>query len=149
MSLINREQLEAQYAHAMAQRKHKCNETAITFIHHAMDFALLNRDEMTGEMKRWRKLAKQGNLKINKYNNETFTISDMKKTELNGKVWYCLVIQRYDENGEGQEGNIDPFGLMILGFMITGFMYAFDKAENRDAVYKYVMNGIDEDETDE
>lgn len=143
MTMINRERLEAQYANAMSQRKHKCNETAITFMHHAMDFALINIDEITGEMKRWRKLAKAGSLKIMKYNNKTFTISDMEKPELNGKVWHLFAIQRY-ENGKQLEGNIDPFGLMIFGYMLTGFVYAFDNAENRDAIYKYVMKGIDE-----
>jgi len=142
-TIITKEKLQDQYAHIMSVRKHKCNETAITWVHRAKEFSLLDRDEMTEQMKMWRKQAKAGELKIMKYNNKAFTINGMKKTELNGKVWHCLVVQGY--KGEVQEeGNLSPFGCLILGYLVTGMMYAFDKAENRDAVYSYIMKGIAE-----
>jgi hypothetical protein len=38
----------------------------------------------------------------------------------------------------------DPFGLFILGEMVSGYIYAFKTAQNRDAIYSYVMKDIEE-----
>ena len=133
--VITRPQMEDQYKHAMRQRKHKVGETAITFKHAANDFGLVNQIEMTEQMKSWRLLRKSGKIKIEEYNNKTQVIEDI-NTTLNGKKWYILVVQPTDEN---ENIAVDPFGLMILGYMVSGYIYAFDKEVNRDAVYKYVM----------
>ena len=133
--VITRPQMEDQYKHAMRQRKQKVGETAITFKHAANDFGLVNQIEMTEQMKSWRLLRKSGKIKIEEYNNKTQVIEDI-NTTLNGKKWYILVVQPTDEN---ENIAVDPFGLMILGYMVSCYIYAFDKEVNRDAVYKYVM----------
>jgi hypothetical protein len=131
--LITKEGMEAQYKHCMGMRKHKAGETAITFKHDACDFGMLNQAEMTEEMRRWRQLRKEGRIKIEEYNNKLRVIEGINST-LNGKKWYVLTIQPIKD-----EVAIDPFGLFVLGYMVSGYIYAFDKEENRDAVYKYVM----------
>jgi hypothetical protein len=131
MSLITREQIERQYQHALRVRKHRCGETAISFYHHLKDFALLNMDETKEQMKMWRKWVKNGEIEIIAHNN--------KNKEVNGKMWYCLVV-----NPKPNTADFDPFGLMVLGEMVSGYIYAFDKEHNRDAAYKYANRIKDE-----
>ena len=76
---------------------------------------------------------------MNKYNN--------KEAIVNGQTWYFLVVQPY-KNGKMVECAMDPFGLMILGEMVDGYVYAFKLKHNRDAIYSYVMKDVLDDVED-
>jgi hypothetical protein len=124
MSIITKEEVQRKYQHALSVRKHKCGETALTFNHHQKDFGLLNMDETKEQMKLWRTWIKEGKIEIIAHNNKT--------KDINGKKWYCLVV-----NPKPNNANFDPFGVMVLGELVNGFIYAFDKEVNRNAAFNY------------
>ena len=85
-----------------------------------------NNDELRTEMKNWRELKKKNILVIREGNNREF--------EINGRVYYTLVIQDNDD----ENNCIDELALGV-GFMVSGYVYFFVRKENRDAVFSYVM----------
>jgi hypothetical protein len=97
-------------------------------------FMRLNEVEMHGQMKLWRKSAKTGKVFMNDKNNIKVTASD-------GKVWHILVVQPCKEGDVHPDTGIDPCGLMVLGVMVSGNVYAYKSKENRDKVFSWVMKG--------
>jgi len=85
-------------------------------------------------MKLWRKIAKTGKLFINDKNNMKVTASD-------GKVWHILVVQPYKDGDVHPDANVDPCGMMVLGVMVSGYVYAYKSKKIRDKVYTWVMKG--------
>jgi hypothetical protein len=111
-------------------------DLAISYIHHAGQLSWFDKKEMTSQMKSWRKLAKEGKMKMGHYNNKT------KKTD-DGREWFFLVAQCYDPiTTKMKECNFDPLGLFVMGEMVSGYLYAFRNKENRDKVFEYVMKDI-------
>jgi hypothetical protein len=82
-----------------------------------------NEQELQGQMKLWKTMAKEGKIELLECNNKTF--------ELDGKKFYLLVIQ------PTKDCHYCPLALS-LGMMVSGFSYAFTRESNRDAVYQYV-----------
>ena len=109
------------------------NEVMMTFHYAVQAFNLYNKGQSQNQMKIWRKLAKDGKIKIMEYNNKTKII--------NGVEHFIFVVQPY-ENEKMTDCNFDPMGLMVLGEMVSGFVYLFKKKENRDVIYNYVMKNI-------
>ena len=140
MSYFTREQITTMFDDCLTKRVKKTGEVAITFNHNHKQFCLLNREEMDTQMKIWRKMRKDGGLKIKRYNSKT--------AEHNGKTYHFFVIQPY-ENGKMEECNFDPMGLFILGEMVSGYIYAFPNKANRDAVEKWVMGKYDDKEEEQ
>ena len=146
MSLLNREQVVAQFIETMKDRKANKNkvgdeaEIAFCFNHQHKQFALLNRGELNEEMKRWKKNRKAGITKIKRFNSKTANVK--------GTEYHFLVVQPY-KNGKMTQCNFDPMGLFIFGEMVSGFIYAFTNKANRDAVEKYVMGEYDNTQTTE
>jgi hypothetical protein len=137
MSHITQQAITKAFEMSLTQRVKKTGEVAITFNHQHEQFALLNREEMNGEMKRWKTLRKQGLIKMKRYNSKT--------AEYKGKSYHFLTLQPY-KDGKLCPCNFDPMGLFILGEMVSGYIYAFTNKANRDAVEKYVMGKYDETE---
>lgn len=86
----------------------------------------LNKEEITQEMKRWKKLRKEGKLKIYKENNKT--------VQVQGTTWYmmCMSVDEYD---------YDPIALMGLdneSYPLSGFCYFFKHEINRDMTANYI-----------
>ena len=107
----------------------------VFFWHHAnKEYCCGDKDEWSGEMKRFRKQRKEGTLTILEANNKTRVLGDSKKN----KTFYFMVIQDPDENKNPQ---CDPMGLAVKdgAFIVSGFIYAFKSKTNRDASYKYIM----------
>ena len=104
-------------------------ETFFYLNRRANDVMWGNNDELLGEMKSWRKLRKNGVVKIMDYNNRTVKIQ--------GKEWHVLVLQSTHDDDD----DIDPTGWGHDDglFLVTGFIYYFKSIQNRDATYKYVM----------
>lgn len=109
-------------------------DLALSFFHAAKEFYVLNKAELEEQMRTWRKLAKEGTVKMRAYNNKTQTAR--------GRTWHFLVVQSYHPNGEMMECNVDPFGLFVLGELVNGFVYAFTREANRNMVYEYVMKDV-------
>ena len=102
----------------------------------AGDWSMSNADEAGQQMILWRKLAKEGHIAMNDYNNKVVIVDGVK--------YYTLVTQGY------KNGRINPqdgfngwcIGAMAHGTMVSGAQYYYKSEANRDAVYAYVMKGI-------
>lgn len=129
--ILNRNDLARNYF-GMLQEKTK--DDICWFYHHTEHgIAVMNIEELQEQMRSWRKLALGGKIKIMDYNNKTRNIFN--------KEWHILVVQPY-EDGEQVPQNPDPVGCMLMGYMVSGYIYAFQKKENRDDVANYVMKGL-------
>jgi hypothetical protein len=117
----------------MLQEKTK-NDICWFYHHGAHDIGIMNIKELKEQMKTWRKLALGGKIKIMDYNIKTKNIFN--------KEWHIFVIQKY-EDGEHVPQNPDRAGCMLMGYVVSGYIYAFKKKENRDDVANYVMKGLD------
>jgi hypothetical protein len=131
MTTYHREQIENAFNNAF--NDWRPDEVMMTFYCARKRFNLYNKEVTQANMKIWRKLAKDGKIKIMEYNNKTKLI--------NGVEHYIFVVQPY-ENEKMTDCNFDPMGLMVLGEMVSGFVYLFKKKENRNAIYNYVMKNI-------
>ena len=109
------------------------NDIMMTFYCVEQAFSLYNKGKSQNQMKIWRKFAKDGKAKIMEYNNKTIIINDVEH--------YMFVVQPY-ENEKMTDCDFDPMGLMVLGELVSGFVYLFKKKENRDVIYNYVMKNI-------
>jgi hypothetical protein len=110
------------------------NEIMMCYIVARNCFSFYNKTNSLDQMKSWRKLAKDGKIKIAEYNNKT--------KKINGVEHYTLVVQEYAD-GEFSEANcLDPMGMFILGEMVSGYVYLFKSKENRDKTFEYVMKGV-------
>ena len=136
MSIITKDQIEYAYR---GWKHTTTNNDTVMFLHKEQYsihkcLSAMNNVEMAEQMKLWRKEAKKSKLVIRGCNNKQRTLED-------GMTWYFLVVQP-----EGLEDvGMDSLGLMLLGEMVSGFVYAFTRKANRDMVYEYVMRGIDEE----
>jgi len=111
----------------------KPNEICLSFIPNRGTSELFTNEIMKEQMKIWRKLAKQGKIKIMEYNNKTKMVNDVEH--------YTLVVQPY-KNDKMSDCDFDVMGLFCLGEMVSGYMYLFKNQKNRDTIYNYVMKNI-------
>ena len=98
------------------------------------NFSWFDKPTMNEEIKKWRKLAKQGKVKICKYNNMNF--------EYKGKTYYTLVIQFYKNEKMNENWCVMLAG--VFGIWLKGTGYCFRTQQNRDNIYNYVMKDISE-----
>jgi len=133
MSFYTKSQIQKQYNTAM--RLKSSSDLAIYFHHQQKEFHAMNKEELGFQMKDWRKQVKKGELTIRLGNNKTRTID--------GKDWHFLVIQPKDDS-KLENYSIDLFGALLLGFHVTGYIYAFENIKNRDMIYEYVMKDYKE-----
>ena len=130
--ILNRNDIARNYF-GMLQEKTK--DDICWFYHHKEHgIVIMNIKELQEQMRTWRKLALEGKLKIMDYNNKTKNVFN--------KEWHILVVQVY-QDGEQVPQNPDPAGYMLMGYLVSGYIYAFKKKENRDDVANYVMKGLD------
>jgi len=129
--IINKNEMARKYIHLLKEKTKE--DICWTYIVSERLLGVLNIKESQQQMKEWRKMALQGKLKIMDYNNVTKNIFN--------KEWHILVVQSY-EDGEHVPQNPDPVGCMLMGYMVGGYIYAFQKKENRDDVANYVMKGL-------
>jgi len=129
--IIHRNDMARKYIHMLKEKTKE--DISWTYIVSKREIGVMNIKETQQQMKEWRKLALQGKLKIMDYNNKTKNIFN--------KEWHILVVQPY-EDGEQVPQNPDPVGCMLMGYIVSGFIYAFQKKENRDDVANYVMKGL-------
>jgi len=101
------------------------NEIVFTFIQSHSVIGWLNKAEITQEMKRWKKLRKDGKLKVYKENNQTVLIQ--------GKEWYMICLTA--------DTGFDPIALLGLDdkqILMSGFCYFFKHEANRDMTANYI-----------
>ena len=115
---------------------------SVMFIHHnnfrnskgQSGMCLLNNTEMKQQLRDWKKFAKQGELNILTHNSKSRTLYD-------GSIWHFLTIQYPNE-----DVGLDPLGMMLFGFTVTGLIYAFKSKVNRDICQDYIMKFVEQKE---
>ena len=129
MEILNKNELIDTYDEFMCNRnklKKEGNEIAICFNREHKVFNYINNIEMKEQLKNWRKMLKQKQIEILQGNN-------LKLCDLRGRPFFIFVITPTDE----KYNMIDPFG-MLLNYMVSGFIYAFDNEKNRNECYNYL-----------
>jgi len=132
--MVETDEVRAAFHYAVKQSK---KDVCYGWNKAAGDWSMTNAEEEKEKMTTWRKLAKEGRIAMNDYNNQVKTIE--------GVEYYTLVIQGY-KNGRINEN--DGFngwcvGALAHGKMVSGAEYYYKSEANRDAVYAYVMKGIE------
>jgi hypothetical protein len=130
MPIFHKKEMELNFNYHMASKQK--GEICVTFHRQEAGYAWYKKDGMNIEMKRWRKLAKDGKLKISKCNNQDFNY--------NGEMYYTFLIQTYNNNDCG----LDPILSLVFGYFVSGYGYIFKTKENRDSIYNYVMKDIED-----
>jgi hypothetical protein len=97
---------------------------------------LYTEGSLHDQMKMWRTMALEGKIEIMNYNN-------MKRKTFDGKEWYIMVIQPKEDDDSVP---LDPVGMMLLGVLVSGFVYCFESKKNRNDVAKWVMRKLDRGE---
>lgn len=110
-------------------------EICLTYHKENKKFYWYDKSMMYENMKQWRKSAKEGIIKICKYNNKSFVFD--------GVTYYTLIIQSY-KNEKQQPNSACDMMLSVFNHLVTGYGYCFKTETNRDDIYNYVMKGINE-----
>lgn len=108
----------------------KPTDIAWAYNHTNLECGSYSAENMRLCMKAWRILAKLGDVRIEEFNDRTKTID--------GKEWHFLVVQTTDPS----ENLLDPIGMCLYGFTVSGTIYSFKSKDNRDKIRKYVMKNI-------
>ena len=122
-------------------RSDKRDDVAISWVERFHSLSWLSKDNMTEQMKLWRKSAKgegeyaDDRVRIFEYNNKE--VEDM-----DGKKWYTFVVQTCGSSNKMKYMNLDAVALTVFNIMVGGYLYAFKSKVNRDRVYEYVMKDL-------
>ncbi len=139
--MVSKEEVRESFKKCLKQS----SPTDIVFfwIRHIGCWGVMDKTEMTQEMKNWRKKALNGEIAMIRHNNQDdITFEGM-------KMW-SLCLQSY-KNGELEEeqNTLDAYGGFVFvndggSFRaVSGHIYGFKSKANRDAVFEYVMKGIE------
>ena len=129
MKILEKNKLLKEYDAFMEQRillKGDGNEVSICYNQQNEVFNYINKDEMKIQLKNWRKMIKANKIEVLEGNN--LLVYDKR-----GRPFFILVITPTDANYT----QIDPFGL-VLDYMVSGFIYAYDNKKNRDDCFSYL-----------
>lgn len=102
------------------------NEVAICYNKQHKAFNYINKDEMKLQLKNWRKMLRAKQIELLEGNN--LLLHDTR-----GRPFFILVITPTDDTYNA----IDPFGL-VLDYVVSGFIYAFDNEKNRNECFNYL-----------
>ena len=133
MACLNIKAMKKAVQETVADRQKARNEIAFAYHRQAQDTMWINKQEMTDQMKVWRKQKKEGVLHLNPFNNQTKVIG--------GKTWYVFVVQLGPDPEHIKSIGPDPlgFGFDDGMFIVDGMIYAFKDEKNRDMTYEYIM----------
>ena len=112
----------------------KTKSDIVIFINREYDKMMyLNKEELSQEMKNWRKLRKDNIICIDLDNNLKVFVEE--------KPYYILTLSIVADNEDNNVGcdNLSMFGFDTHSILVTGYTYLFTRENNRDMVYKYVM----------
>ena len=105
------------------------SEIACTYYVPGRTLMWCDKEGMGGQANAWRDLKREGKITILPGNN-------VAKKDLRGRTWNFLVVQTTDIN---ESPPSDVVALLEFGFMVSGYVYFFKSVENRDSIYRYVM----------
>lgn len=129
--IFTKEQIKKQYKGMLRQFNPNTGDIGFSWIQHKKDISLFNLQEITEQVKFWRK----NNVKSFEYNNKEF--------EVEGRKWYVLIAQPY-KDGEMEECGMCVVSMLLFGTWVNGYTYAFAKESERDLVFR-LINDEDED----
>jgi len=129
MPIFHKKEMELNFNYQMSLKQK--GEICVTFDRQEAGYGWYKKDGMNIAMKRWRKLAKDGKIKISKCNNQDFNY--------NGEMYYTFLIQTNNNNE-----CVDPILSLVFEYFVSGYGFIFKKKENRDNIYNYVMKDIED-----
>lgn len=125
--IVTAEQVRSMWADCSKDRQK--SEIACTWYVAGRTLMWANKTTMGEQANAWRDLKRQGKVTILPGNN-------VAKQDKRGRTWNFLVVQTTDIN---ESPPSDVVALLEFGFMVSGYVYFFKSAENRDSIYRYVM----------
>jgi hypothetical protein len=132
MALVLAKDMRRELAETVSGRQKHRNETFFCYHRGEQEMMWGNNDELTEQMKAWRKQRKEGILVMKPFNNKTKYIK--------GKPWYILVVQDEDIYRGVDNIGIDRLGMGFdTPYLVSGLIYVFKHEKNRDATFNYVM----------
>lgn len=125
--IVTGEEVRAMWADCSKDRQK--SEIACTWYVAGRTLMWANKTMMGGQANAWRDLKRQGKVTILPGNN-------VARQDKRGRTWNFLVVQTTDIN---EAPPCDVVALLEFGFQVSGYVYFFKSAENRDSIYRYVM----------
>lgn len=111
-----------------ATKDRQKSEIAISYHVASKQLMWGSKDMMREQASLWRDLRRQGKIEILEGN-------CVARKDKRGKMWNLLVVQPTNL----EEAQMDRIALLEFGFAVSGFVYFFKTAENRDIIYNFVM----------
>jgi len=109
-------------------------EGAKVFTYHKRlaNWSWLDDDCYKEQFKQYKKLIKEKKIVIDKENNNEHM--------LNGKKWYSLCIQKWNEEiDDYDEMTLCKGSIEVFGYMISGYVYYFQSKKDRDNAYNWLV----------
>jgi len=125
--VVSGQEIRAMFADCAKDRQK--SEIACTYYVAGRTLMWCNKEGMGEQAQLWRDLKRKGKLEILPGNN-------VAKKDQRGREWNLLVVQTTDPN---EAPPADVVALLEFGFMVSGYVYFFKSVENRDSIYRYVM----------
>ena len=96
------------------------------------EWSWLDTNVYRSQMKIYKKLIKNKDIVIDKENNDEHI--------LNGSKWFSLCIQKWDKQKDDfDEMTLCKGSIEVFGYMISGYVYYFQKEEDRDNAYRWLV----------
>ena len=115
--------------------KFEKNDLGFSWIYKEARISPFNESEMANQVATWCSVQETGKYSFHarESNRRTFATDD-------GQIWYVVVVQQYDPNGDMIEMSICPVSGMLFGFWVSGFVSAFKEEFWADQFFKSVNN---------
>lgn len=107
------------------------DDVCMTWAFKQRDICILNLREMAIQLDNWNNV-KNANVKAEHYNCKTF--------EVEGKSWYVMIVQFFNDNDEMIEelNPMCPMSMFLFNTWVSGLTYAFEDKQTRDDFVYYL-----------
>jgi len=129
--LFNKQQIDKMYSNIEFEK----NDLGFSWIHKEARISPFNKSELITQLATWCSVQATGKYSFHacENNRRTFATDD-------GQIWYVVVVQQYDPNGDMIEMPICPVSGMLFGFWVSGMVSAFKEEFWADQFFKSVNN---------
>ena len=129
--LFNKQQIDKMYSNIEFEK----NDLGFSWIYKEARISPFNESEMANQVATWCSVQETGKYSFHarESNRRTFATDD-------GQIWYVVVVQQYDPNGDMIDMSMCPMSTMLFGFWVSGFVSAFKEEFWADQFFKSVNN---------
>lgn len=113
------------------------NDLGFSWIHKEARVSPFNKSELINQLATWCSVQATGKYSFHarEINRKTFATED-------GQIWYVVVVQQYDPNGDMIEMPICPMSGMLFGYYVSGMVSAFKEEFWADQFFQIVNNNV-------